>query len=196
MHSVRFAEAVGGYLWLIWWLIWWAWAFSSKKTQQRETIASRLSYTAIVWAAVYLLFFARHLGVFLMGDIFPRRTWIAWTGVAITALGFAFTLWARAILGRNWSSNVTVKVGHEFIRTGPYRLVRHPIYTGILIAALGSIITQDEWRGILAFLLLWLAFDIKRRKEEQFMRQTFGSQYDDYTRTTGALFPMPVRRSS
>lgn len=189
MHSVRAAESVSGYLWLIWWIAWWVLASFSKKTEQRESTGSRWSYTVLVIIALYLLFFARHLGIFLMGDIFRRRTAFGWIGVGITALGFAFTFWARATIGRNWSANVTIKVGHELIRSGPYGFVRHPIYTGILIATAGTVITRDEWRGVIALLLLWLAFDIKRRKEEAFMRQTFGSQYTEYARTTGALFP-------
>jgi protein-S-isoprenylcysteine O-methyltransferase Ste14 len=176
-------------LWVAWIIIWMIWAFQSKRTQQRESLTSRLSYTVIAWAAGTLLFSPRGLGSWGHAAIVPYRNWMDWLAVAITALGFALTLWARAILGGNWSSSVTIKVSHELIRSGPYRWVRHPIYTGLIIAMAGTAIARDEWRGLLAVLLLWIAFTIKRLKEEQFMRQTFGPQYIEYTRTTGAIFP-------
>jgi protein-S-isoprenylcysteine O-methyltransferase Ste14 len=109
-------------------------------------------------------------------------------------LGFAITFWARAILGNNWSGTVTVKVEHELIRTGPYRWVRHPIYTGLILAILGTLIALDRWRGVVALPLLWIAFAIKYLKEERAMRQTFGAQYTEYRQTTGAIFPSLMRR--
>ncbi|MGA1980991.1 MAG: isoprenylcysteine carboxylmethyltransferase family protein [Acidobacteriaceae bacterium] len=184
-----------GYLWIAWYAVWIAWAFQSKKTQQRESIASRLSYTFPLMVAVWLLFFAHRLGPWWHHTVFPATTLIGWFAVALTALGFALTLWARYILGGNWSGNVTIKVAHELIRTGPYRFVRHPIYTGITLASIGTAIALDQWRGVVAVVLLWLSFTIKRLKEEEFMRQTFGDQYTDYARTTGAIFPMPLRRN-
>jgi protein-S-isoprenylcysteine O-methyltransferase Ste14 len=184
------------YIWTAWFVIWLIWAFQSKKTQQTESLTSRISYTLVVWAAMYLMFFDRHIPLFLQGDLFPRRPWIGWLGIAITLAGFAITLWARFILGGNWSGSVTVKVDHELIRTGPYRYVRHPIYTGIIVALIGTALARDQWRGIPAVILLWIAFTIKRLKEEQFMRQTFGAQYAEYTQTTGAIFPTLLRRSS
>ena len=183
-----------GYLWIDWYAVWIAWAFQSKKTQQRESIASRMSYTFVLGAAVWLLFFGQRLGGWWHHPVFPATVFTGFAGVAITALGFALTLWARFILGSNWSGNVTIKVGHELIRTGPYRFVRHPIYTGIILAAAGTAIALDQPRGLVALPLLWLGLTLKRLKEEEFMRQTFGAQYVEYARTTGAIFPLLQRR--
>jgi protein-S-isoprenylcysteine O-methyltransferase Ste14 len=119
---------------------------------------------------------------------------MSWCAVVLAALGFALTLWARYVLGSNWSGNVTIKVGHELIRTGPYSFVRHPIYSGIILAAAGTTIALDQTSGLIALALLWLGFNIKRLKEEQFMRQTFGAQYSEYSQTTGAIFPSLMRR--
>ena len=77
-----------------------------------------------------------------------------WLGLIMVAAGIAFAVWARHYLGRNWSGTVTVKQDHELIRSGPYRLVRHPIYTGLLLAILGTAVAFGEWRGLLAFALL------------------------------------------
>ena len=184
-----------GWLWTIWLAIWLIWAFQSKKTSQKESFLSRLSYGLLVWAALILFFYRGPLPGWLNAPVIAYRSWFGGLAITITALGFAFTLWARAYLGSNWSGNVTIKVGHELIRTGPYRLVRHPIYTGIIVASIGTALAYDRWRCIVALPLLWLAFTVKRLKEERFMRQTFGNQYDDYARTTGAIFPLPLRRS-
>jgi protein-S-isoprenylcysteine O-methyltransferase Ste14 len=188
------ALAICGLVWTVWWLSWVALAFQTKKTLQRESLASRLSYTVFALAGGWILFLGHRLSGFLTAAVLPDWPWIRWLGVGITVLGFAVTYWARWTLGRNWSGNVTVKVGHELIRTGPYRFVRHPIYTGMMVAAAGTAIALNQSRGILAFVLLWISFTLKRLKEEEFMRQTFGAQYVEYARTTGAIFPLLQRR--
>ena len=190
------AFRICGYFWAAWVVIWMLWALQSKTTKQAETLRSRFSYTLIVWAAGYLVFSRKFIAAFLQHDVFLRQPWIGWLGVAITIVGFAITLWARFILGSNWSGTVTIKVDHELIRTGPYAYVRHPIYTGIIVALIGTTLALDQWRGVFAVILLWIGFTIKRLKEEQFMRQTFGEQYAVYSRTTGAIFPTLLRRNS
>jgi hypothetical protein len=100
--------------------------------------------------------------------------------------------WANhygSLLGQNWSGAVTIKVDHQLIRTGPYAWVRHPIYSGFLLAMLGTALTRGELRGLIGIALLWPAFSVKRRMEESFMRKTFGQEYDSYTQSTGALIP-------
>lgn len=188
------ARSIFGYLWIAWLAIWMIWAFRSKQTRQRESLASQISYRIPILAGIYLTFYHRYLPPWWTSHILPYRGWFGWLGVGITVLGFALTFWARAVLGGNWSGIVTVKVDHDLVRSGPYRFVRHPIYTGILIAITGNALAINQWRGVVVVGLFWVSFTIKRLKEEEFMRQTFGVQYDDYARTTGAIFPLLLRR--
>ena len=109
-------------------------------------------------------------------------------GLGIPA-GIAFAVWARQYLGRNWSGTVTVKQDHELIRTGPYRLVRHPIYTGLLLAILGTAVAFGEWRGLLAFALLTGSLLLKLRVEERFMSESFPEPYARYRAEVPALIP-------
>ena len=104
-------------------------------------------------------------------------------------VGLLFAVWARVYLGGNWSSEVTIKQDHELITTGPYALVRHPIYTGILGGMLGTAIALSEVRGFIAFALIFLMFWFKLRMEEQWMRSQFGETYANYARKTAALVP-------
>jgi protein-S-isoprenylcysteine O-methyltransferase Ste14 len=112
-----------------------------------------------------------------------------WSGTALLALGLAFSVWARVYLGRNWSGTVTVKLDHELIRGGPYARVRHPIYTGLLLAFIGTAIVRAEWRGVLAVLIVFVALWRKLRLEERWMIETFGDQYRRYRERTAALIP-------
>ncbi|PYV65700.1 MAG: hypothetical protein DMG95_01005 [Acidobacteria bacterium] len=111
------------------------------------------------------------------------------TAILLTAAGIALAIWARFYIGQNWSGTVTIKVGHTLIRTGPYRWVRHPIYSGILLAMIGTALARGKPIGVLAIVLFWFGFWFKSRLEEQFMRKTFGQEYDEYARSTGALVP-------
>jgi protein-S-isoprenylcysteine O-methyltransferase Ste14 len=112
-----------------------------------------------------------------------------WVGAALTAAGLLFTVWARVHLGTNWSGTVTLKRGHELITSGPYAFVRHPIYTGLLLAFLGSALARDEWRGVLALALVALALWRKLRNEERWMREQFGDAYSAYSKRVAALVP-------
>jgi protein-S-isoprenylcysteine O-methyltransferase Ste14 len=121
--------------------------------------------------------------------VLPAEPWVAALGVAVTAAGLLFAIWARAYLGSNWSGTVTVKVGHQLIRTGPYRWVRHPIYSGMILAMIGTAINIGQLRGVVAVVLLWIGFIMKSRIEERFMTNTFGAEYTEYSHTTGAIVP-------
>ena len=109
-------------------------------------------------------------------------------GPILVAAGLGFAVWSPRHLRRNWSVNVVVKEDHELIRTGPYRHVRHPIYTGILLAFLGTALSIGEWRGLLAVPLVAISFVLKSRMEERRMRETF-PEYVEYQRETAALVP-------
>jgi protein-S-isoprenylcysteine O-methyltransferase Ste14 len=178
-----------GYLWTGFFIIWLLWAIRTKRTQTRESFRSRIPYLVFTVAAFYAMFSHEVAFGWMRLRILPRDLWIANLGVAITAAGLLFAIWARAYLGRNWSGAVTVKVGHQLVRTGPYRWVRHPIYLGMILALIGTAINRGQLRGVIAVVLLWIGFTMKSRIEERFMTATFGAEYDKYRRATGGIVP-------
>src|SRR5271169_400202 len=181
--------SICGYLWSAFFVIWLVWGFATKRTQTRVSFASQVPYLTFTFAAFYSMF-SRYVAFGWMRlHVLPRDLWIANLGIAITAAGLLFAIWARAYLGRNWSGAVTVKVGHELIRSGPYRWVRHPIYSGMILAMIGTPINQGQFLGFIAVVLLWIGFSLKSRIEELFMVTTFGQEYEQYSRSTGAILP-------
>jgi protein-S-isoprenylcysteine O-methyltransferase Ste14 len=185
MNAMRICSA----LWMALSLVWLVTLLRTKRTQERADFGSRLLYGIPVIGAFYLLFANNtHLGL-LGSRIIPGNTWVEGLAVLLTGAGIAFAIWARFYLGENWSSAVSIKVGHQLIRTGPYAWVRHPIYSGLLLATLGTALARREPRGLIAVVLLSLGFWIKSRMEEGFMRKAFGPEYQEYSRSTGALIP-------
>ncbi len=125
----------------------------------------------------------------LQGRFLPRWDGWWWLGAVLVVAGLAWTMYARAVLGRNWSGTVTLKQEHELVRSGPYRWTRHPIYTGLLLALLGTAIALGEWRGVVGFLLVAVAFGYKLRVEERFMMSAFPAEYPRYRAEVPALVP-------
>jgi protein-S-isoprenylcysteine O-methyltransferase Ste14 len=171
-----------GLYWLITWL-------RVKRTKATETFLHRLS-TLLPMILVFELLFSNWLRIGPLRLRFvPAETWISWAGIALTSLGVALAIWARYCLGQYWSARVTLKEDHQIIRSGPYAFVRHPIYTGMLLAAMGTTLVIGEWRGILAVLLMLAAHSHKARREESLLTREFGDEYASYRRNTGFLFP-------
>ena len=119
----------------------------------------------------------------------PEAAALSWTGLALTVAGILFAAWARFYLGGNWSLSVTVKQGHTLIRGGPYAAVRHPIYSGLSLAVLGTALAVGEFRGLVAVGLVVFGFRHKSLMEERFMREEFGAGYERYCREVKALIP-------
>lgn len=111
------------------------------------------------------------------------------TGAALTILGCLFAIWARLALADNWSGRPTVKAGHELVVRGPYALARHPIYTGILVAAIGTGLTDLQWRRVLGVVIIALSLLFKIRQEERLMVETFPDNYPLYQRRVKKLIP-------
>jgi protein-S-isoprenylcysteine O-methyltransferase Ste14 len=173
--------AIAGY-WAITWL-------RVKRTKAREKSADRMITLAVVVLA-YSLLFANWVRIWPLRLRFvPRNAWIAGLGMALTWLGVALAIWARCCIGQFWSARVALKEGHQLIRSGPYALVRHPIYTGLFLAAAGTALVVGEWRGVLAVALLLAAHSRKARREESLLTGEFGEEYRNYRRGTGFLFP-------
>jgi protein-S-isoprenylcysteine O-methyltransferase Ste14 len=183
-------------LWLAWLLYWLISAFGTKIAQRRESAASRISYVVPLLLGAWLIVSPRLHWGWLSEQLLPRWPLRHALAALLVALGLGFTVWARVHLGRNWSASVTLKEGHELIRSGPYAWVRHPIYTGLLLAFLGSALACGEPRALLGLGLVLFSFARKLRVEERFMRERFPGQYQRYSEEVPALVPFTAARRS
>jgi protein-S-isoprenylcysteine O-methyltransferase Ste14 len=137
--------------------------------------------------ASFLLLFLPAPG--LRGRLLPLTPAVTTIGLAVQGLSFLLAVWARRHLGRNWSGAITVARDHQLVRSGPYRLVRHPIYTAMFGMFVGSGIVSGELHALLALGVIVAAFWRKIRLEERTLREVFGQAYQEYSRGTRALIP-------
>jgi protein-S-isoprenylcysteine O-methyltransferase Ste14 len=179
-------------MWLAWAAYWAVSALRVKRTRWREPLARRALHDGPLLLGVYLLLAPGHLPGrlpgFLTERLLPASVAVAGLATVLTAVGLAFAIWARWNLGGNWSGTITVKEGHSLVRSGPYRRIRHPIYSGLLLAIVGSALTAGDWRGLLALLLVLLAVLLRIRVEERQMAAAF-PDYGGYRRQSVALIP-------
>jgi protein-S-isoprenylcysteine O-methyltransferase Ste14 len=176
-------------MWLGYLAYWQMMSTNVKATAQSESMPSRLVRLVSIVCAVSLLWLQSIPLRWLDERFLPSGAWCFWIGAAITAGGLLFSVWARRHLGNNWSQAVTIKEGHELITSGPYALVRHPIYAGLLLAFVGTAVAVGEWRGLLAVALVFGVLWRKLRLEENWMRARFGVSYETYSQRVAALVP-------
>ena len=185
MRNVTLPVAVLWGIWNVWLVSWIIAARWSSAVAVRQPARDRFVQSVLVLAGAVLVFAA------LRPDpLLPEYDWLQWAGVALALAGLAFTWWARIHLGREWSAVVTLKEDHRLIRSGPYAITRHPIYTGILLAFVGSVIVYGaSAQALLGFAFVTLGFVLKLRQEERFMTERFGDTYRDYKARVRALVP-------
>jgi protein-S-isoprenylcysteine O-methyltransferase Ste14 len=174
-------------IWAILILYWTVSAFGNKKPKIRQDRGSRVAYVLVLLVASF--FISSQKG--LRHPLFHASGLSQATGVLVCAAGAAVAIRARRILGRNWSGLVTIKQDHELIQSGPYRYVRHPIYTGLILAITGTMFALNPTvEGLLIALLWTVAFYVKSRHEEHVLTREFGDQYATYkSRVKAALIP-------
>jgi protein-S-isoprenylcysteine O-methyltransferase Ste14 len=176
-------------MWVAYMAYWWGVSKDVKAAKRQEPAVSRFGRLTLLVCALVLLWPSRFPMELLNRRFLPPGSWCFWSGAAVTACGLLFSVWARRHLGKNWSQAVTVKEDHELITTGPYGWVRHPIYTGLLLAIVGCALARGEWRGLLAVALVFGALWHKLKLEEKWMREQFGETYVVYSRRVAALVP-------
>jgi protein-S-isoprenylcysteine O-methyltransferase Ste14 len=177
------------YSWLALVVVWVAAGAFTKQTVRAQPAGSRILYLVLAILGGFLLG-DRRLGLGWLGEHFvPATAPVAVTGLALTVAGCLFAIWARLTLGSNWSGRATVKADHELVTGGPYALSRHPIYTGILLAIVGTAVAHGEWRCVLGVVVIGLALSIKIGQEERLMIETFPTQYPAYRERVKALIP-------
>jgi protein-S-isoprenylcysteine O-methyltransferase Ste14 len=183
------AFSAAGRVWAVWLLLWLLLAFFSKSTKRRETTGQRLQHVLPALFGFLLIFREGTGAPWLTRAIFPDNPVLMLVCVVVTILGLLFAVWARMALGSNWSGTVTIKANHQLIRRGPYRFIRHPIYTGMLVALLATAITERLVSGLLGFVMVVLALYRKARREESFLSQEFGDAFTEHRQHTGMFLP-------
>ncbi len=178
-----------GYTWMTLGAVWLFGIGFSKPTVRQIPSTARLLQSAVLLVG-FVLVGSQWLHNSPLGlRLWPKSLAIGEAGLALTIVGCLFAIWARITLGTNWSGRPTVKAGHELIIKGPYALARHPIYTGLLVAAAGTALSHSEWRSALGLLLVILGLALKMRTEERLMNETFPAAYPEYRRRVKALIP-------
>ncbi|MGA7160837.1 MAG: isoprenylcysteine carboxylmethyltransferase family protein [Bacteroidota bacterium] len=176
-------------IWLAYLLYWLAKSPNVKTTERKESPLSRLIRLVLIVSAVVLLGLPNIPLRALDARFIPAGVIHFWIGCPLTIGGLLLSVWARRQLGNNWSQAVTVKEGHQLITSGPYAIVRHPIYSGLLLAFVGSAVALGECRGLLAAALVLGALWYKLRLEEKWMLSQFGDLYESYSKRVTALVP-------
>lgn len=183
------AFGIEGQAWTIWAVWWLAMAFFSKSTKRRESPMQRIEHILPALLGFTLVFREGFGGAWLARPVFVASPILLGTCVIATILGLLFAVWARLTLGSNWSGTITIKTNHQLIRRGPYRWIRHPIYTGMLAALLATAITQGLSSGVIGFAFVFLALFRKARREELFLSQEFGEGFAEHRQHTGMFLP-------
>ena len=174
--------------WGIFFIVWVVASLSTKRSVNRETAAQRFRYVIPILIGWYLLFRGYRLSPFNI-RIIPQNDAVLFISSILCVCGLGFCLWSRAILGRNWSGTVTLKEDHELIVRGPYQIVRHPIYTGLLTMLLATAMQQGHIAGLIGLILVFISFWIKLLGEEELMRKQFPDQYADYGQRVKRIIP-------
>jgi protein-S-isoprenylcysteine O-methyltransferase Ste14 len=177
--------------WCIFVVVWWVNAYRTKRTVEKQSLESALAHRIPVGLGWWMLLMPKGWG-YMSRQILPQSEILQIIGAGICICGLIFTLWARQTLAGNWSSDVTFKQDHELIRIGPYRFVRHPIYTGLLVMCLGSAIAIGQVRGVISLLLMSYGFWIKLSQEERLLLRHFPDTYPAYRREVKALIPSVI----
>jgi protein-S-isoprenylcysteine O-methyltransferase len=175
--------------WTIFIIVWLLAALFTKRTVYRESGGQRLQYAIPIVAGAWLLFHSYRLAYPFSGRIIPQSDFTLIAAAILCVSGVSVCLWARAALGRNWSGTITLKENHELIVRGPYRLVRHPIYTGLLAMVLGTVLQQGHMGGVIGLVLIFVSLWIKSDQEEKLMCKQFPDQYPAYQEGVRRIIP-------
>jgi len=175
--------------WISYFTYWWLMARDVKSSIRTESSLSRLIRLISIILALLLLWISKFPIPLLNIRFLPHSYLFFWIGFIVTLGGLLFSVWARKYLGKNWSQAVTIKDDHQLITTGPYSLVRHPIYTGLILGFVGTSIAVGEVRGLISDILVSAVLLYKLRLEDKWLIEQFGESYKLYIQKVSALIP-------
>jgi protein-S-isoprenylcysteine O-methyltransferase Ste14 len=176
------------FIWIAWIISWVAAAGWSNRTVSHPAIGPEIRYRLLMGIGALILFVPAH------GYEGRLRLWhVGWTGAwvcaALVGVGVAIAWWARLYLGRLWSARITRKADHQVVDSGPYALVRHPIYSGLLLSLLATTAAKGTILGIVGFIVLSTGIWLKARLEERWLSAELGADYESYRRRVPMLLP-------
>jgi protein-S-isoprenylcysteine O-methyltransferase Ste14 len=181
-------ELFQGLPWVAFGVTWLVSAAFTNRTVRRQSAGVRLAYMVPLVVGCWLMF-AIGPHHFLPQRFVPATDTTQAVGFALTVLGLGFAIWARFHLGRMWSGSVTLKEGHRLVQSGPYGLVRHPIYTGLVTAWIGRAVSAGTVRALVGLALAVGSIVYKLSFEDRLMAENFGEEHADYRRRVKRLVP-------
>lgn len=167
----------------------WGLALFTNRIKRRDAPRGRLLDFTLLWGGYLVMFSQAPFFGPLLRHFLPRRLPLEIAGVTLAWVGSPLIIWARVCLGRYWSGVVALKQDHKLIQTGPYRVIRHPLYTGILLAAMGWCLAVPTWSSLLGALSLAMCFVRRAHKEDVLLATEFGEEFEAYRQRTGRLTP-------
>jgi protein-S-isoprenylcysteine O-methyltransferase Ste14 len=174
---------------LIFVMYWALAAFSVKRAVEKQDWRERLGLVLVMFLAFESIQSRGALGRYTSITVWRPTPALDVACAAIVFAGLVTMLWARTVLGRNWSGSMVFRENHELIERGPYGYVRHPIYSGLFLMALGTATLSGRVGGFLAFVILVVGFWFKLRQEERLMAKHFPEAYENYRTRVKALIP-------
>ncbi len=182
-----------GYSWCALGVLWLIGILFTKRTVRSQSAGTRIFHVLLALLGFSMLWskwFQRGwMAERFVPAVDPFHHNVQLAGLALVLCGCLFAAWARIALRDNWSGAAVVKAHHELIVKGPYALARHPIYTGLLLAVLGTALAVGEWRSVVGTVVIFLALAVKMGQEERLMMQTFPETYPLYRQRVRALIP-------
>ncbi|HEX5279206.1 MAG TPA: isoprenylcysteine carboxylmethyltransferase family protein [Micropepsaceae bacterium] len=182
-------QRIAGGLWLLFCLVWLIGSLRAKKTASRRALWTQMPWRVGIAVVLVALLVSRWGHELLRpGAATLASPTVGLIGLVLCILGLAYAVWARIVIGTNWGMPMSLKENPQLVTSGPYAQVRHPIYSGVLLAMLGSGLAISLWWFIF-FAVNAGQFLYAARKEEQLMLQTFPDSYPGYMRRTRMLIP-------
>jgi len=172
-------------LWLLWLAYWLIEARNTAPTLKSESLLTAVVYRGATVVGIVLIFGLKRQRT----ELWPVSVVLLCIAATLMLCGFAFAIWARRHLGRYWSARVTLKEGHQLIESGPYGLVRHPIYAGLLLSMAATVVTIGTLQSVCGYALLVGALIFKLGAEERLLTAHLGPAYQDYQKRVKALIP-------
>ncbi|UQD50993.1 isoprenylcysteine carboxylmethyltransferase family protein [Bacillus methanolicus] len=186
-------SGIMSYIWVIFWAYWLLSGLETRSKIKKEKSGENPLYRIVhvtLEAFSILIVIVRFNRVLIWKEIIAGNSIVDFVGLIIVFVGLMFSIWAKLVLGKNWSGAIQKVEKQELVKSGPYKYIRHPIYTGIIVGLIGSLIINRNFSSLFAVIIVTVLYIVKVNKEQKFLIKEFGEQYTEYIKKSWALFPL------